>query len=124
MSGFRKAQLVTLAKTCCEVVREAGLEGSPLAFRHPVRSTPQPPQPGTSPPPGTVWLAWEPLRATLPELSDNVIIKWLKDKRSLKGSTGRVLYRGLQRVLDFGALGQLSGSPCGVDGGLMWLRFK
>lgn len=43
MSGFRKAQLVALAKACCEVVREAGLEGSCIAFRHPVRSTPQPP---------------------------------------------------------------------------------
>lgn len=123
VSKFCKAQLATLAKTCVEVVREAGLEGSELAFRHPVRAIPAPHQPGAFPPPETVWLGWEALRENLPELSDNIIIRWLKEKGSLKGSTGRVLYRGLQRVLDLGALGGLVGVPCAVEGGPLHLRF-
>lgn len=123
MSGLRKPQLVSLAKACVEVVREAGLVGSPIAFRHPVRST-QDQQPGMFPPPETVWLEWETLRGQLPEISDNIIIQWLSDKGSLKGSTGRVLYRGLQRVLDFGALGGLFGLPPGDSGGLLFLKFR
>jgi len=123
VSKFLKAQLVTLAKTCVEVVREAGLENSPIAFRHPVLPTPSTQQPVTFPGPETAWLEWETLRGKLPEFGDNIIIRWLTEEGSLKGSTGRVLYRGLQRVLDFGALGGLNGVPCGANGGLLWLRF-
>ena len=123
VSKFCKAELATLAKTCVEVVRQAGLEGSELAFRHPVMAAPAPHQADTSPPPETVWQGWEALRDNLPELSDNIIIEWLRNRGSLKGSTGRVLYRGLQRVLDLGALSGLVGVPCGVGGGVLHLRF-
>ena len=123
VSKFLKGQLVTLAKTCVEVVREAGLENSPIAFRHPVLSSSSNQQPPMFPGPEAVWLDWETLRGKLPEFGDNIIIKWLTYESSLKGSTGRVLYRGLQRVLDFGALSGLNGVPCGANGGLLWLRF-
>eukprot|EP00904_Undaria_pinnatifida_P014051 jgi/Undpi1/9777/HiC_scaffold_27.g12233.m1 len=78
MSGvnkFCKAELVTLAKTCVEVVRQAGLEGSEFAFRHPVMAAPAPHQAGTLPPPETVWQGWEALRDNLPDLSHSIIIK-------------------------------------------------
>ena len=125
MSKFCKAELATLAKTCVEVVRQAGLEGSELAFRHPVMAAPAPHQAGTLPPPETVWQGWEALRDNLPEASDNIIIKWLRNRGSLKGSTGRVIYRGLQLsiVLDLGALSGLVGVPCSVGGGVLHLRF-
>ena len=123
VSKFCKEQLATLAKACVSVVRAAGLEGSSLSFRHPVMSNQQTQQPASFPLPGTVWQKWEELREKLPEIKDNIIIRWLTDQGSLKGSTGRVLYRGLQRVLDLGALGGLVGVPCGVSGGLLWLRF-
>lgn len=119
VSKFCKAQLATLAKTCVEVVREAGLEGSSIAFRHPVMATPAPHQPDTFPPQETVMQCWETLRECLQEISDNIIIRWLTERGSLKGSTGRVLYRGLQRVLDLGALKGLVGAPCGDDGGIL-----
>ena len=54
VSKFCKAELATLAKTCVEVVRQAGLERSELAFRHPVMAAPAPHQAGTLPPPETV----------------------------------------------------------------------
>lgn len=124
MSKLNKDELVVLIRRTIKVLHQCGLVGSPIAFRAPVLSNPPAPPPGTSPPPETAWLGWKTLREYLPEISDNIIVAWLSNAGSLKGTTGRVLYRGLQRVLDLGALGGLTGSPCGDNGGLMWLKFR
>ena len=123
LSGFLKAQLVTLAKACIEVVTDDGLAGSATAFRQPRSSSPPETQPGTFPPPETISHGWQSLREFLPEINDSIIISWLRSKGSLKGDTGRVLYRGQERVLDLGSLGSLFGAPSGEEGGLLWLKF-
>ena len=124
MISLSKDRLVDLARACMEVVRDCGLVGSPIAFRAPVSSNPAAAQLPDQSPPETDWLEWETLREYLPELNDHIIISWLSSKGSLRGATGRVLYRGLQRVLDLGALSGLKGKPCGFNGGILWLKFR
>ena len=81
VSKFCKTELATLAKTCVEAVRQAGLEGSDLAFRRPVMAAPAPHQPGAMPPPETVWQSWEGFETTCQNLATAcIIIKWLRKK--------------------------------------------
>lgn len=120
-AAFLKAQLLDVAKGIVRVVGESGLVGSSLAFRMPVQ---QATQDGLEQP-SDGWVGWEPLRAHLPEFAgDALIVAWLRSRGSIIGDTGRVLYRGMERVLDLGALGWLSGIPSGEDGGTMYLRLK
>ena len=110
-------QLVEVAQQVVQVVQEAGLLGSPNAFRMPQGSS----QHGAFSQPPDGWLEWEQLREGLPEIGDAIIIAWLTQKGSLAGDTGRVLYKGLQRVMDLGTLGALRGIPCGEGGGILHL---
>ena len=123
-SSLRKAGLVAMVPNCIKVVTAAGLAGSLLAFRPPVVTTAPVQQSDTYLPPTAVWLAWEELRDSLPDFPDSVIIGWLMETGSLSGETGRVLSKGLRRVMDLGALGVLLGAPCGDDGGVLWLKFR
>lgn len=116
-----KADLLEVARSFVKVIERCGLVGSSTAFRTPQQYAPS----SKLVQPADGWLGWEPLRTYLPEFAgDAIIIAWLRQSGSLAGDTGRVLYRGMQRVLDFGALGALSGIPPGDDGGILHLRFK
>lgn len=119
-SSWRKDALVQLALQVLQVLEKTGLVGSVTAFRAPQQYT----QSGAFPQPADGWMEWEHLRAGLPEFAgDAIIIHWLRQRGSIGGSTGRALYRGLQRVMDLGALGALRGiPPCGEGGGTLHLR--
>lgn len=120
-STMRRAELLELATNFVGVIEQSGLVGSSTAFRKAQQHGTQ----KTLLQPDDDWMGWEPLRTHLPEFAgDAIIIAWLRERGSLVGDTGRVLYRGMQRVLDFGALGALSGIPPGEDGGILHLRFK
>lgn len=120
-TSFLKPKLLSVAKGVVQVVEQSGLVGSSLVFRMPQQDAAA----GGLGQPSDGWLDWEPLRAQLPELAgDTIIIAWLRARGSLIGDTGRVLYRGMERVLDLGALGWLSGIPCGENGGTLHLRLK
>lgn len=113
--------LLDMAKGCVKVVERSGLVGSSMVFRRPQESDPklQLSQPADG------WLDWKSLREHLPEFSgDCIIIAWLRKTGSIVGETGRTLYRGMERVLDLGALDWMSGIPCGENGGTLHARMK
>lgn len=119
--AFNKPDLLAMAKGFVKVIEQCGLVGSSLAFRRPQETDPQK---GLSQP-ADGWMDWGSLRECLPEFAgDAIIIAWLRRTGSLVGETGRVLYRGLERVLDLGALDWLSGIPTGEHGGTLHLRMK
>lgn len=108
---FNKPELLAMAKGCVRVVQRSGLVGSSLVFRRPQQADPDS---GLTTQPSVGWLNWEALRDHLPEFAgDAIIIAWLRKTGSLVGETGRVLYRGMERVLDLGALGWLSAKMAG-----------
>lgn len=121
ISSWRRDELVELAVQVVKVLEQSGLVGSTTAFRTPQQYS----EPGGFTQPTDGWMEWEQLRGGLPEFTgDALIIQWLRQVCSLDdhSSTGRVLYRGLQRVMDLGALGALRGRPCGEPGGVLHLR--
>lgn len=120
-SALNRPGLLAMAKGCVKVIEQSGLVGSSMVFRRPQEPDPQT---GLSQP-ALGWVGWELLRDQLPEFAgDAIIIAWLRKTGSLIGDTGRVLYRGMERVLDLGALDWLSGIPCGENGGILHLRLK
>lgn len=65
---------------------------------------------------------------TLPEVAESVIAEWLTGGRSVDTRSTRVLYRGMQRAMDLGAAGGLSGvlvwHEDGSSSGVMWVRLR
>lgn len=116
---MNRSEQVTLAKGFVAVLKQTGLVGSAIAMRLP---------PGLATPddliqPSDGWLGWEALRPGLPEfMGDTVIVAYLRRKGSLVKETGRALYRGLERVMDLGAVAGLYGVPCGELGSTLHLR--
>lgn len=64
----------------------------------------------------------------LPEVAESVIADWLTGGRDVDNRSTRVMYRSMQRAMDLGAAGGLSGSLMlnanGSGSGVMWLRLR
>lgn len=127
--------MVRVTQLCAKVVEESGLAGSRLLFRAPaVSTTPEDTLREVMPdlpPPGAHWSQnYATLRPYLPEMQEAVILAWLSLDQSRKnwehppaqgGSEqppkweppARVLARGMERVMDLGALKGLMGTFVG-----------
>lgn len=118
-----------LATKVVRVVTRARLIDSELATRQPLRRASQEERlvsrlPGLPRP--ECWVNdWEALKLHLPEMGEAVIVAWFQQGSPQLdiGLTSRVLYRGLQRMMDLGVLRGLRGVPCGL-GNILWLRLR
>ncbi|CAN0356168.1 unnamed protein product, partial [Scytosiphon promiscuus] len=123
-SGYNKNLLCTLATDVVRLIRNSGVIGENLAFRHPIPDLRLfgEKEKATMPELPAVCLRiteWVALRRYLPEISKSVIVGFLQEVNPLASEDTRVWYRGEQRVLDMGNLSRLWGVPS--KAGEMWL---
>ncbi len=136
-----------VAQLCAKVVTESGLSGNRLLFRQPqMETTPESTPESTLqevlpdlPPPGDHW-SKDPaiLRPHLPEMQEAVILAWLclgqsrKNWESPPAQDGteqpprweppaRTLARGMERVMDLGAL---QGLMATFVGNILYVRHR
>ena len=131
VGAFNKHKFVEMARAVVDVVSKASLVNTDLAMRPPVKSCTTtvetlrrrlPELPAAE-----CWIHdWEILRSDLPQMSEATIMAWFQRRSSLQvdiDEASRVLYRGLQRMMDLGALKGLRGVPC-KRGNILWLRLR
>ena len=110
------------------VVALSGVANTSLTVRDPrtASSTPQETLRRRMPqiPDPLLWVNdWQDLRDDLAEMHEVTIVAWFRKHFPMVGATSRVLYRGMQRVMDLGAVHSLRGVPCGY-GDILWLSMR
>lgn len=140
---MNRASMVKLPQLCSKVVHDSGLTGTRLLFRKPA-AVMKPEERLKEvmldlPPAGEHWSTdYESLRPHLPEMQEAVVLAWLCLDQSQKNwddsperngwmppqrwqAPARVLARGMERVMDLGALQGLIGT---FVGNILWLRHR
>eukprot|EP00904_Undaria_pinnatifida_P003200 jgi/Undpi1/12881/HiC_scaffold_7.g02547.m1 len=131
VGAFNKHELVEMARAVVDVVSKASLVNTDPAMRPPVKSRTTTGETLRRRLPDLLaaecWIHdWEILRSDLPQMSETTIMAWFQRCSSLQvdiEEASRVLYRGLQRMMDLGALKGLRGVPC-KRGNILWLRLR